>query len=38
MKKTTLSPKNDFVFKLLFGEETRLNLLKNFLVSLTAVP
>ena len=30
MEKTPLSPKNDFVFKRLFGEQSRLNLLRVF--------
>jgi predicted transposase/invertase (TIGR01784 family) len=33
-----LSPKNDLVFKLLFGEPTRLNLLRSFLQSVLDIP
>ena len=38
MDKTPLSPKNDFVFKLLFGERSRLNLLGSFLQSVLDLP
>ena len=38
MAKALLSPKNDFVFKLLFGEQSRLNLLKSFLQSVLDLP
>jgi len=33
-----LSPKNDLVFKLLFGEPTRLNLLRSFLQAVLDLP
>jgi len=36
--KELLSPKNDFVFKLLFGEPTRLNILKAFLQAVLDLP
>jgi len=36
--KEPLSPKNDFVFKLLFGEPTRLNILKAFLQAVLDLP
>jgi len=38
MPKEPLSPKNDFVFKLLFGEPTRLNILKAFLQAVLDLP
>ena len=38
MPKEPLSPKNDFVFKLLFGEPKRLNILKAFLQAVLDLP
>jgi hypothetical protein len=38
VSKEPLSPKNDFVFKLLFGEPTRLNILKAFLQAVLDLP
>jgi predicted transposase/invertase (TIGR01784 family) len=38
MNKEPLSPKNDFVFKQLFGEQKRLNLLQSFLQSVLDLP
>ena len=38
MSKEPLSPKNDFVFKLLFGEQTRLDILQNFLMAVLDLP
>jgi len=38
VSKEPLSPKNDFVFKLLFGERTRLDILQNFLMAVLDLP
>ena len=38
MAKEPLSPKNDLVFKLLFGEPSRLNLLRSFLQAVLDLP
>ncbi len=38
MSKEPLSPKNDFVFKLLFGEWTRLDILRAFLQAVLDLP
>ena len=38
MAKDPLSPKNDLVFKLLFGEPTRLNILRSFLQAVLDLP
>ena len=38
MNREPLSPKNDFVFKLLFGEQKRLNILRSFLQSVLDLP
>jgi len=38
VSKEPLSPKNDFVFKLLFGEPKRLNILKAFLQAVMDLP
>ena len=38
MNKELLSPKNDFIFKQLFGEPERLNLLQSFLQSVLDLP